>query len=193
MRYVTGEQFAQVDNPDPFANPVWRSPVHRTPEGLILLVQFLRTVWRIVRFAVRHPLLSATAGLVAWLWLRVGWPAVAALAGSVLTGLVVLRLARPGWFTRLVSHPLYCRWRWGFYRLRWQAVMTVTGLALSYRGGVMLPVLGRVEAAANADRVSVRLVSGQSPADVAAQTEGLAHGFRVYLCRVRAAGPGRAG
>ena len=28
---ATGEQFAQVDNPDPFAPPVWRSPVYRTP------------------------------------------------------------------------------------------------------------------------------------------------------------------
>jgi len=33
MRYVTGEHFAQVDNPDPFASPVWRSPVHRTPRA----------------------------------------------------------------------------------------------------------------------------------------------------------------
>ncbi len=43
---VTGEQYAQVDNPDPFAPPVWRSPVYRTPEGLIYLVQALRGLWR---------------------------------------------------------------------------------------------------------------------------------------------------
>ncbi len=30
---VYGEQYAQVDNSDPFAAPVWRSPVHRTPNG----------------------------------------------------------------------------------------------------------------------------------------------------------------
>ena len=34
MRHVTGEQIAQIDNPDPFAPPVWRSPVYRTPEGV---------------------------------------------------------------------------------------------------------------------------------------------------------------
>jgi hypothetical protein len=28
---IQGEQIAQVDNPDPFAPAVWRSPVHRTP------------------------------------------------------------------------------------------------------------------------------------------------------------------
>ena len=30
---VAGEQLAQVDNRDPFAAPVWRSPVYRTPEA----------------------------------------------------------------------------------------------------------------------------------------------------------------
>ena len=42
---VTGEQYAQVDNPDPFASPVWRSPVYRTPERVIWLVQLLRGSW----------------------------------------------------------------------------------------------------------------------------------------------------
>ncbi len=126
MRYVTGEQLAQVDNPDPFAAPVWRSPVHRTPEGLILVVQFFRSAWRIVWFAARHPLLSAATGLVAWLWLDAGWQPVAALAGAVAAGLVTLRLARPDWFARLVTVPARCRWRWWCYRRRWQAVMTIT-------------------------------------------------------------------
>jgi len=30
---VRGEQYAQVDNPDPFAPPAWRSPVYRTPRA----------------------------------------------------------------------------------------------------------------------------------------------------------------
>ena len=36
---VMGEQLAQVDNRDPFAAPVWRSPVYRTPEPVIFVVQ----------------------------------------------------------------------------------------------------------------------------------------------------------
>ncbi len=68
--------------------------------------------------------------------------------------------------------------------------MTIAGLAPSYRGQVMLPVLGRVRGAGCTDRVSVRLVSGQSPADFAGRAEGLAHGFRAHMCRVRAAVPG---
>jgi len=39
--------------------------------------------------------------------------------------------------------------------------------------------------------VTVRLVSGQCPADYAARTDNLAHGFGAHLCRVRTARPGR--
>jgi hypothetical protein len=72
MRNVTGEQIAQVDNPDPFASPVWRSPVHRTPEPVIWLVQLVRLVAGLVWFAVRRPVLDAGAGLIVWLWLTAG-------------------------------------------------------------------------------------------------------------------------
>jgi hypothetical protein len=33
------------------------------------------------------------------------------MAAVVLAGLIVLRVVRPGWFVRLVSHPVRCRWR----------------------------------------------------------------------------------
>ncbi|HUY50194.1 MAG TPA: FtsK/SpoIIIE domain-containing protein [Streptosporangiaceae bacterium] len=190
MRNVTGEQLAQVDNPDPFASPVWRSPVYRTPEPVIWLVQLLRLLARLVWFAVRHPLTDAVAGLVAFAWLRAGWPGLAGLAGGVLAALAGLRLIRPAWFTRLVSGPARNRWRWWFYRRHWHAVMTIARLAPVYRGRVVVPLLGKVTVTGCTDRVAVRLVSGQSPADFAARAEGLAHGFRAYLCRVRSSAPG---
>ena len=45
--WVTGKQLAQVDNRDPFAPPVWRSPVYRTPEPVILVVQLIRLTGRV--------------------------------------------------------------------------------------------------------------------------------------------------
>lgn len=190
MRNLTGEQLAQVDNPDPFASPVWRSPVHRTPEGLILLVQLLRLLVRVIWFVMRHPLLDVVAGVLVLAWAEAGWPGPVTLAAVTLAALVVLRVASPRWFTRLVSRPVRNRWRWWFYRRHWQAVMTITRLAPAYRGRVVVPVLGKVKATGYTDRVAVRLVSGQSPADFADRSEGIAHGFRVYLCRVRSAVPG---
>ena len=51
------------------------------------------------------------------------------------------------------------------------------GAAPLYRGRVLLPVIAEVAAGGPVDRVTVKLVSGQSPADFADRAEGLAHGF----------------
>jgi S-DNA-T family DNA segregation ATPase FtsK/SpoIIIE len=187
---VYGEQYAQVDNPDPFASPVWRSPVHRTPEWVIWLVQLIRLLVRVVLFVVRHPLLDAAAGIAILTWAKTGWPGITGLTAGVVLLLTGLRVWRPAWFTRLISFPVRCRWRWWCYRRRWQAVMTVAGLAPLYRGRVLLPVLGKVKAGRCADLVSVGLVSGQSPQRFADRAEALAHGFGVRSCRVRTGPPG---
>jgi len=41
---------------------VWRSPVYRTPEAVIVVVQLLRLAWRVIWFVLTHPLLDAVAG-----------------------------------------------------------------------------------------------------------------------------------
>jgi DNA segregation ATPase FtsK/SpoIIIE, S-DNA-T family len=187
---IQGEQLAQVDNPDPFAPAVWRSPVHRTPEPVIWLVQLVRLLWRIAWFVIRHPLLDIVTGIVLLVWINTGWPGVVALAGVVAAALVGLRIGRPDWFTQFVTTPARCRWRWWYYRRHWHAVLTVAGLAPSYWGRTVLPLLVKVQAGACTDLLIVRLVSGQSPASFADQAVALAHGFRVLLCRVRTAAPG---
>ncbi len=190
MRNVTGEQLAQVDNPDPFASPVWRSPVYRTPEFVIWVVQLVRLLARLVRFVVRHPRLDLAAGAVVLVWLNAGWPGVVALASAVVVGLAALRAWRPVDFTRFVAVPVRCRWRWWFYRRHWHGVLTIARLAPLYRGRIVFPLLGKVDVTGCTDRVHVALVSGQCPADFADRAEGLAHGFKAHLCRVRTSVPG---
>ena len=68
--------------------------------------------------------------------------------------------------------------------------MTISGLAPWYQGRVILPVLGKVRSTRYVDRVHVRLVSGQSAAQVADRADNLAHGFGAMLCRVRTARSG---
>ena len=186
---VRGEQYAQLDNPDPFASPVWRSPVYRTPEFVIWIVQFLRLLWRVAWFAIRHPGLDVAAGTLVLLWIYTGWPGLATVAGVVVTSLAALWLASPRWFARFISGPARDRWRWWCYRRRWQAVMTISRLAPLYQGRVLLPMLGQVSSSRFTDRVSVGMVSGQSPKDFADRAEGLAHGFGVRQCRVRTGRP----
>src|ERR1039457_6731580 len=97
---VTGEQYTQIDNPDPFASPVWRSPVYRTHEVVLWLVVLRGRRVRLPCFLIRPPLLDLAAAMLALLWLHTGWRGVAALASAVSTGLVMLRARRPDWFTR---------------------------------------------------------------------------------------------
>ena len=68
--------------------------------------------------------------------------------------------------------------------------MSIADLAPWYRGRIVVPVLVRVTATRYVDRVQVRLVSGQSPAEFADHADNLAHGFGALLCRVRAARSG---
>ena len=187
---VIGEQLAQVDNRDPFAVPVWRSPVYRTPEPVILVVQLVRLVWRVLWFALTHPLADATAILVVVTWLGLGWPGLVALTAVALVGLAGLRVIQPSWFTRFVAVPVRDWLRWWFYRRRWKAAMTLAGLAPDYRGQPMLPMLDRVHRAGAVDLVRVGLVTGQAPADFETRAENLAHAFGARLCRIRGAAPG---
>ena len=68
--------------------------------------------------------------------------------------------------------------------------MAIAGVAPWYQGRILLPVLGKVAATRYVDRVQVRLVSGQAPADFADHADNLAHGFGAMLCRVRSARSG---
>jgi S-DNA-T family DNA segregation ATPase FtsK/SpoIIIE len=187
---VMGEQLAQVDNRDPFAAPVWRSPVHRTPEPVIWLVQLLRLTWRLLWFTLTHPLLAAGAALAVVTWMGLGWPGLAGLAVLAVAGLAGLRVIQPVWFERFVTVPVRDWWRWWFYRRRWNAAMTLAGLAPDYQGQPMLPVLAGVHRAGAVDLVRVGLVTGQAPADFAGRAENLAHAFGARLCRIRDLAPG---
>jgi DNA segregation ATPase FtsK/SpoIIIE, S-DNA-T family len=89
-----------------------------------------------------------------------------------------------------VAVPVRGKWRAWCYRRRWAAVLMIADLAPWYRGRILLPVLGKVSATRHVDRVLVRLVSGQSPADFARHADNLAHGFGALLCRVRSARSG---
>jgi DNA segregation ATPase FtsK/SpoIIIE, S-DNA-T family len=189
-RVVTGEEIAQLRNPDPFAVPAWRSPVYRTPLWIVAIVHAARLLARLVRFVFRHPVpvLAVVVGVL--MWRAVGWLGLVALAVSIAAVLVVWRWRFPPSFSRFVGVPARGQWRAWHYRRRWAAVMTIGRLAPVYQGRVLLPVLGKVSATSFTDRVQVRLVSGQSAADFAARADNLAHGFGAMLCRIRSASPG---
>jgi DNA segregation ATPase FtsK/SpoIIIE, S-DNA-T family len=188
-RPVAG-QLAQVDNPDPFARPMWRSPVYETPWAIIWAVQLARLLWRLTWFVLTHPILDAVAAVLAGDWLWLGWPGLVALVLLVVLALIGLWLLLPAWFTRLIGNPARDRWRGWFYRRHWHAAMTLGGLAPMYRKRLLVPVLVGVRASRSVDVVTVRLATGQAPGDFADRAVTLAHAFGAQLCRVRELGPG---
>jgi S-DNA-T family DNA segregation ATPase FtsK/SpoIIIE len=191
-KVITGQQVAQLYNPDPFAMPVWRAPVYRTPAGIVLLVQLVRLLAWLVRQIARHPLAASIVALLALIWVNLGWPRVLALAACAVVILATWWHFWPGSFTRWIACLARGKWRaWWYYRRRWAGVMAISGIAPWHRGQVILPVLGKVTSTRYTDRVAVRLVSGQSPADLAKCAQELAHGFGALLCRVRTARSGR--
>jgi DNA segregation ATPase FtsK/SpoIIIE, S-DNA-T family len=190
-RVVTGEQIAQIYNPDPFARPIWRAPVYQTPAGIIALAWLVRLLAWIIRMIVRHPVAAVAATALALIWVSLGWIAAVALVVWATIVLAIWWCYWPDSFTRWVTAPMRGRWRaWWCYRRRWAAVMNVADLAPWYRGRILMPVLGRVTATRYTDRVQVRLVSGQCADDFAKRADNLAHGFGALLCRIRTARSG---
>ncbi len=132
MSTFSGDQIAQVNNPDPFAMPGAGAPrCYHTPGWIIAIVQLARLLWRLVLFVVRHPLARpGRRGPGALAWHVLGWPGPVALAAhrSRLRwsrggggGPVVLPVHRAG--------PGVGKWRRWHYRRHWAAVMTIGRLA----------------------------------------------------------------
>jgi DNA segregation ATPase FtsK/SpoIIIE, S-DNA-T family len=184
------EHNVQVTNPDPFAKPVLRSPVLYTPLWVVAAAQLFRSLWRLARFLARHPVADAIAAALFLAWRGFGWPGPLILAAGVAAAAVAWRLGWPASWSRYVAVPARGRWRRWCYLRRWTAVMTISLLAVWYRGRLLLPLLGNVTSTGYTDRLDVRLVSGQSVADFALRAENLAHGFGALACRIRAAAPG---
>ena len=147
-RVVTGDDIAQVRNPDPFAVPAWRSPVYRTPLWIVAIVHFVRMIVWLVRFLFRHPVLVLAVIVGVLMWRVTGWLGLVVLAVSIAAVLAVWRWRFPVSFSRFIGAPARGQWRAWHYRRRWAAVMTIGRLAPVYQGRVLLPVLGKVSATA---------------------------------------------
>jgi S-DNA-T family DNA segregation ATPase FtsK/SpoIIIE len=110
-RVVTGEELAQLYNPDPFAMPRWRAPVYRTPLGIILAVKLVKLLARIVRTVARHPLASSVLALTTVSWLDLGWVPLVARVRAVIVMLACWRWCWPVSFSRWVGRPARGKWR----------------------------------------------------------------------------------
>ena len=66
-KVVTGDQVAQIRNPDPLAFPIWRAPVYRTPGWIIAIAQLCRFTW------LAGPARSSGTRSCRWSWRWLGF------------------------------------------------------------------------------------------------------------------------
>ena len=105
-----------------------------TPVWIIACAQLVRLAVRLIRFAVRHPVADLIVAALALAWRYLGWPGAAALAGGLTAAAVSWRLACPAHGTADAAGPMRARWRRWHYKRSWAAVMTISRLAVPYRG-----------------------------------------------------------
>jgi len=167
--------------------PLWASVLGGMTSGL------LRGLGWLVRQACVYWGLSAPVLVLLILWAQFGrLVAVTVLTWWLMLGLI-WAYRWPASFDTAVAQPCRGVWRWWFtYRRRWHPAMDGTGLTrITPDRQVYVPAVTRVRSTRFVDTLHLRLLHGQTPADVAAQAEGLRHVYAAHRCSVIEDGPGR--
>ena len=160
----------------------------------VLGLWLARRLGRLLLLIVRSPtaMASITVAVLATLGWRLVHPALPlGVAGGLLAALVVWRVRWPDSFTRHVRCRVrgYIRGAW-VYRVRWTAAMDTAGLLVARHGTDYVPPLISVRSTRSVDRVTVKMLAGQTIDDYAAVADRLAQTFGAADCRVRTV-PGR--
>ena len=170
-----------------------RTPYIRVPLWLLLAFWTVKGGYRLAVVYVRYWYVTVPVTGLGWLYLRYGWPGPAIAAGAPVLGFGVWALVHWPSCRRFGWWPILGRWRRLRYRRRWHPAMVTAGLAVTFDGHTILPVLKRVRVGPTGDTLTIRMVTGQIPDDYAKVGERLTHTFSAQGCKVdprRAAGPG---
>ncbi|MFI6174898.1 FtsK/SpoIIIE domain-containing protein [Nonomuraea sp. NPDC051191] len=191
LRKLPGDQVENVVSTRPDTSIHYRPVVVRTPGIVFLIGHLSKVITSLVRLVWRHPVACVLAAELGAGLYFFGWKAT-------LSGLaVVVFLLACWWSLWRASFDAWVRWpvvswlRWmGVYRRRWRGVMAVSGLGHSVGGRGFLPDLVKVRSGPWADRVTVKMLGGQSDEDWATKGGNLAHGFGAVSCRMVVLRPG---
>ena len=172
-----------------------------------IMAMVVAAVVMAVLFVCRRPklLVLLVASTAVWWALRVPGLVVSAIALAAALG--VWRLVAPRSFRRLVSGPAGRARRRRRYRRMWPALTAAHRLSWAPHPKTeagrqvstwdllgqkpVTPKLERVDIGAWVDRLRVRMLPGQIPADWEEAAEGIAHALGARDGRIRVAGPGR--
>ncbi|WP_334028308.1 hypothetical protein [Nocardia terpenica] len=152
-----------------------------------LLVAGAVAVW----WAVLFPLISIPVAGVVVVWVLVGWQAGVAVAGVSVAGIMLMRAKRREMFERLVTRRARARFlTWWRYKRSWTRLLDACHLTVRDGNAVACPLLCSVVIGDSADRVVVKMLAGQCPADYENRVDSLSHTFGALDCRATITGPG---
>lgn len=160
---------------------------------LFLLKTTARITWCITIHAIRGWAVTLPVLLLVLVYAARGWLGVLTVVMWAMA--VGLAWARR-WATSFDQHVTQVTrgvWRWqARYRRGWHPAMDGTGLTRSTPSReVFVPRVTAVRSTRVVDTLHVRLLHGQTPADLAERAEGLRHVFSAHRCTVIEDGPGR--
>ncbi len=140
-----------------------------------------RCVW----WLAHRPSLVALAALAVVVGVELGPLVLAAAVTVVAVVLAGWWRAHPRSFYPYGGRALLGLWRslWA-YGVRWRTAMMLSGLGGRFGGDEYVPRVVRVRAGRYVDRVTVRMVAGQSTADWGRRADALAHAFGARAVQV---------
>jgi S-DNA-T family DNA segregation ATPase FtsK/SpoIIIE len=171
-------------------------PVPMVIEAVVRLVLLvLRSVYRLIRFAIRRPRVASAAVSLVLLDRYLGHAVVVAVMSALLVSLVVWRLAWPDSWRVNVRPRVRRLWLLATYPRKWRRIASRVGLVVHDHTGSDKPwtygALGDVRVTpAGIVRLRVAIPTGLTLDDYARKADALAVAFGVREARVTASGPG---
>jgi DNA segregation ATPase FtsK/SpoIIIE, S-DNA-T family len=158
---------------------------------LSIMTWRLRTMLRASWWLVRHPRTFILVMLAYWAALLIGFIPVLLLVALAATLLWAWHVVGPESSERIHGRRYRSHWRRLFhYELGWRSRMRLVGLSRQLDGHAAVPRLIKVVSDHDTDHLVLGLVAGQTPDDVDAAADQLAHAYGARHCRVRTLGPG---
>lgn len=171
-------------------------PVPMMIEAVVRLVLLVvRSVFRLVRFAIRRPRVASAAGSLLVLDRYAGHLALLAVLAALVVGLVVWRVAWPESYRGQVRPRLTRVWLLMTYPGKWRRIAPRVGLVVHDHIGSNKPWvyggLGDIRVTpAGIVRLRVAIPTGLTLDDYARKADALAVAFGVREARVTGSGPG---
>ncbi|KZM73277.1 hypothetical protein [Nocardia terpenica] len=158
----------------------------------------MELVWQIIRagfvaawWALLFPMVSIPLGVAVAVGVWVSWVLGVVVVGVFIAGMVLWRLRSPQTFERWITSRARARFlTWWRYRRCWAKYLGSCKLTVVREDSTLVPRLVTAQIGTALDRVRVRMLEGQCPADYESRVDRIAHTFGAHECRATIVGPG---